>query len=275
MSNKKLLHFDVADGTLNYDPNYGGYHAYNATIKLMNTLHKVKKISLKSLEMPVMFNNIRSASENTSSVLYLQFTYASYTNIQIPIYIPPMNYTSISLLLSFINTQLSNNLASYGLTITAAVFSNSITYQTYIQFTCNQSTAVWFFYRDSILLSGILGVLPSARSYSSPSITNLDGKNMYCLNVDNYICLYLNNIPAASSNASGRNCSFKVPLSAINGQIQFTGDNNQFGQVVEIQDPNFTLSQISITVYDRYGYAINGGNFNYSFSLLFEYDDLF
>ena len=273
MSYKRLLHFDVVDGNPIYDNNLGAYHAYNTSIKLMSPLHKVKKISLKSLEMPIMFNNIRS--ENTSSVLYFQFTYASYTNIQIPIYIPSQNYTSISQLLMYINAYFTPSLIPYGLSITALSYTNTTTNQTYIQFVCNQPTAVWYFYKDSILLSSILGVQQSARSYVVSSTSVLDGKYMYALNVDNYITLYLSNIPAATSNASGRNCSFKVPLSGTNGQVQYTGDNNQFGQIVEIQDNNFTLSQISICVYDRYGYPINGGNSNYSFSLLFEYDDLF
>ena len=273
MSHKKILHFDVADGTPNYDNGLGVYHAYNTNLKLMCPLHKVKKISLKSLEMPILFNNIRS--ENTSSVLYFQFTNMPYANMQIPIIIPSANYTSISALLSAINAQFATSLYGYNLTITMSYWFNPATgnYQAYVA--CNQSTAVWFFYKDSILLSSILGIPQTNRCYVVNSTTVLDGKYAYNINTDNYISLYLSNIPAASSSATGRNCSYKIPVAAVNSQIQFSGDNNQFGQVVEIQDSNLTISQLNICVYDRYGFPINGGNSNYSFSLLFEYDDLF
>ena len=62
---KTLLHFDSIDGVQNYDSILKTYHAYNTTIKINNPIKKIKEISLKSLEMPLFFPNIRNTNLST------------------------------------------------------------------------------------------------------------------------------------------------------------------------------------------------------------------
>ena len=62
---KTLLHFDSIDGQMNYDPILKTNHSYNTTIKINKPLQKIKEISLKSLEMPLFFPNIRNTNLST------------------------------------------------------------------------------------------------------------------------------------------------------------------------------------------------------------------
>ena len=107
-------------------------------------------------------------------------------------------------------------------------------------------------------------------TYNTSTITTT---NFYCLNVDNYINLYITNLNCGSdTNANGRLLTFKIPLNAVNGQIIYLGESNTFIQTISITDPNFVLSSLNIMILDRFGFPINGGNANYSFTLGISYD---
>ena len=43
-------------------------------------------------------------------------------------------------------------------------------------------------------------------------------------------------------------------------------------QALTISDNNFILSQLRIIIYDRFGYLLNNGNLEYSFTLAIEYE---
>ena len=62
---KTLLHFDSVDGIQNYDSILKTYHCYNTVIKINKPLQNIKEISLKSLEFPIFFNNIRNSNNST------------------------------------------------------------------------------------------------------------------------------------------------------------------------------------------------------------------
>ena len=62
---KTLLHFDSIDGEMNYDTILKTNHCYNTTIKINNSLQHIKEITLKSLEMPIFYNNIRNSNSST------------------------------------------------------------------------------------------------------------------------------------------------------------------------------------------------------------------
>jgi hypothetical protein len=54
---KQLLHFDTVDGIQSYDSILKIYHCYNTKLNINKPLTNIKEISLKSLEMPLFFNN--------------------------------------------------------------------------------------------------------------------------------------------------------------------------------------------------------------------------
>ena len=272
--NKKIIHFDTIDSVSTYDNNFQCYNnAFNANIKINSPLHKVKRVSLKSVEMPIYFSPIRSS--NSSNVLFLQFSYSTYTNIQIPIYIPSGSYSNLSSLISLINSQLSGYLVGYtGLIMYAKIITNVAGGYSSVQFVSNSSTT-YYFYQDSLLLSSILGISQTQRSFVEIIGATITGSSPVNLNLDNYVCMYISNFSSSSANASGRNCSFKIPMTVLNFQILFYGDNNQMTQFIDITETNFTLDRISVSIYDRFGFPINNFDGNYSFSLFVEYDSLY
>ena len=54
---KQLLHFDTVDGIQSYDSILKIYHCYNTKLNINKPLTNIKEISLKSLEIPLFFNN--------------------------------------------------------------------------------------------------------------------------------------------------------------------------------------------------------------------------
>ena len=94
---KTLLHFDSIDGIQNYVTILKTNHCYNTTIKINKPLQNIKEISLKSLEMPLFFNNIRNS--NSSTLFSITFDYLSYENISLGITIRESNYATITSLI--------------------------------------------------------------------------------------------------------------------------------------------------------------------------------
>ena len=90
-----ILHFDTMDSS--YIKN-----CYNTSFKLFNPLRNIRNIYLKSLEMPVVFDNIRN--DNTSNLLTLKVN-----NSTISIKLETHNYTNINTLLNDINTLLASS----------------------------------------------------------------------------------------------------------------------------------------------------------------------
>ena len=79
----------------------------------------MNSITLKSVEIPLILNNIRPLNGTTS--ISFNFTYNSYINITVSNGIIPGAYTSVSFLITAINTALAIVIALYtGLTINFA-----------------------------------------------------------------------------------------------------------------------------------------------------------
>ena len=256
---KTLLHFDSIDGIPNYDTILKKYHCYNTVIKINKSLTNIKEISLKSLEMPIFFNNIRNT--NSSTLFLITFNYSTFNNVTIGISIPESNYNSISNLLLAINSAISSTLTAYsGISIILSVVN---TYYIRITHNCSSLTL-----NKCILINNILGF--DTDTYTSSIITSI---NFYCLNVDNYLTLYITNLSGQdSTNVNGRLLSFKIPLNCITGNILYLGESNTFIQTISITDSYFVLSSMNIMILDRFGYIIDGGNAHYSFTLGINYD---
>ena len=255
---KTLLHFDSIDGEMNYDTILKTSHCYNSTIKINKPISNIKEISLKSLEMPLFFNNIRSA--NNSNLFSFKFTYSNI--ISIACTRPENYYTSINSLLTAINCSIALELEIYsGLSIVLSVVN---TY--YIKIDHNFTSLTL---NKCLLINYILGFNNNENVTSSIVSTNF-----YNLNIDNYLTMYITNLSGAdSTNVNGRLLSFKVPLNAVNGQVLYYGESNTFIQTISITDPKFVLTSMNIMILDRFGFPINGGNAHYSFTLGVNFDN--
>ena len=260
---KTLLHLDSLDGIQNYDPILKTRHCYNTNILINKPIPNIKEISLKSLEMPLFFNNIRTS--NNSNIFSFNFSCSSlgFNNISIGCTIPESNYTTINSLCAELNNSISTALSAYS--GVSFFLSSNNTY--YISITTNCSSLTLY---KNILTNHILGF--NTNTYNSSPITST---NFYCLNVDNYINLYITNLNSGSdTNANGRLLTFKIPLNAVNGQILYLGESNTFIQTISITDPYFVLSSLNIMILDRFGFPINGGNAYFSFTLGISYDKI-
>ena len=254
---KQLLHLDSIDGIQNYDPILKTYHCYNTNILINKPISNIKEISLKSIEMPLFFNNIRSA--NNSNIFSFEFTFGNIISISCSI--PESNYISINSLLDALNISIATQLEIY--VDVSVVLTSTDNY--YITLTHNLS---YLKLTKNILTNNILGF--KSDTYNTSTITTT---NFYCLNIDNYINLYITNLNSGSdTNANGRLLTFKIILPQVNGNILFLGESNTFIQTISITDPYFVLNSLNIIILDRFGFPINGGNANFSFTLGINYE---
>ena len=233
----EILHFDTFGDNAKYTKN----SSYDTTFKLSNPIKSIKNIYLKSLEMPIVFENIRS--DNTSNILTIKLNSIPYTAT-----LPTKSYIDIHFLINDINQQFT------GHNIVLSIDSNN-----YIIITVPPNSIVEI--ANTILANIILG-------FSVDQTNNLTATNKYSLSYDNFISLYLD-IPSRGNSSGSRLISYKIPLNALSGMVFYLADNNTFTQFIEVADPSFVLSQFRIIVYDRFGYTINTG-LDYTFTLGFQ-----
>jgi len=97
---------------------------------------------------------------------------------------------------------------------------------------------------------------------------------IYNLGYDTYIQMSFYNVPSIfSSQGNNVYSALKVPLNTNAYNILFySTDRGEYDQALTISDNNFILSQLRIIIYDRFGYLLNNGNLEYSFTLAIEYE---
>jgi hypothetical protein len=236
-----ILHFDTYDN----NSTYVNKNSYDTTFKLSNPLRNIKNIYLKSLEMALVFDNIRS--DNTSNILTVTVNNVPHTAT-----LATKNYNDINTLLSDINTAFSGS----NITLSVLNYQVSITVP----------TASTISISNSVLANVILGF---AKDSIYTNVSKATAKNKYTLSYDNFLSLYVD-IPSKATSSGSHLISFKIPLNALENMVYYLGDNNTFNQYIQVSDAHFVLSQFRITVYDRFGYTISQ-SLDYTFSLAFQF----
>ena len=260
MSKKQLLHFDSINATQITDTALNSSTPFKCYWTLKNPIKKIKSLSLKSVELPILFYNVRSS--NSTNTFTFTFTYSSWTNQAVTVTITESNYT-ITTLLSALNTAISTAITSYsGLTLT--ISNNSTTNKLY--FTTNASSMS---FNSSQLITNMLGFTSGSQTISASSIYS---SGVYNVNLDNYLNMYFYNIPNESTNVNGFNSTFKVPCNATFQQVLYVNENSNFKQLISLKDDYFVLNALYVQIYDRFGYSLNPNNGNYSFTLEITYD---
>ena len=229
--NIDILHFDTLLGQYNNS-------VYDCTFILSNPIRNVQKIYLKSIEIPISFNNIR-VSNGTNTFKINGFILTINEN----------SYTSITTLLNDINIKVHLVLPN----VTFGVENQKVVMTTNTTITFNNSR----------LLSVILGF--TKVSYPNTSFA----ENNYLLGYDNYISIYFQDLPVKSTN--NQLISYKIPLNAVNGMVYYMEELNSFSQFIEITDSNYILNRIRVIIYDRFGCILTNG-LDYSFSLAINYN---
>ena len=245
-----ILNFDTVFA--NYLPVSGSSSSFVASFPLQQPLRKIVRISLVSLEMPVQFANVRTS---------ISFSYTKTAGIQGTFSISiNQTFVTIASLLSYINSQIPT---ISGVTI---VFSVSSTNNYQIIATTTGLTAFSLAnYNDKTqFLKNILGYNGTETLAGGGILT---AANFYNLNLDNFITMYLSNIPHQSTNQNLTFSSFKVPLNAVSNTIYYFGQNGSYTPFINVTDSNFVLEKLNVTVYDRFGNSLNSNGGDFSFSL--------
>ena len=60
----------------------------------------------------------------------------------------------------------------------------------------------------------------------------------YNLNYDNYLNMYIYNVPNPGVQANTNLCTFKIPLNASNGVVYYLSENTGFSQYVDFSISN-------------------------------------
>ena len=246
MNNIDILHFDTLLGT------YNNNSVYDCTFTLSNPLRNVQRLYLKSIEIPISFNNIRSSNGTNTFEITIQSN--TYT-----ITFDEFSCISITTLLTALNSKLNIVLPN--------VTFNFINNYVYIQLIGYANNTLISF-NSSKLLSVILGF-----TQLSYNVTNeIKADNNYLLAYDNYISLYLQDIPVKSTGYSNQLISYKIPLNAVNSMVYYLQELNSFSQCVEITDQHYIFNRLRVVIYDRFGFKITNG-LDYSFSLAVNYHE--
>ena len=204
MQKKKFIHFDTINSTYKTD-------SYNTTFNLFMPLHRVSRIYLKSIEMPIGFSNIRSAYCNVSYILTKSNITTSYSFAMIE-----KIYTSIATFLTDLNLAFSNSITQYLSTgESAPVFSISTIYTNKIIMTQTLITTLMTL-QPKTLLSYYLGYNYSLdKVVKTNNIAVTSFSNVYSLNFDNYLNMTIANLPLKTTNNNMQNCTYKIPLNSL------------------------------------------------------------
>ena len=273
MSTSQVIHFDSINGAVyNTGNNFNSYtfntdylstspNSFNATFNLSTPLRNIKKINLKSVEIPIGWNNIRANSR--LNIIGLATGYNATTKTYANIYsvsLPDKTYSNIATLITDINLAFFSYYPSVNIVFT---LTNG-----YINITSTNSTVFTnYIYVVPTNLTYLLGFRSNYDIYSLRSTT---APAVYMLNIDNYINMYISNLSSSNThNANGVISHFKIITNSINGVIYYVAENNSFEQSISV-NPSIPITNLSVILTDRYGYSLNSSGLDWSFSLEFE-----
>ena len=242
------LHFDSINSI---DTNND---SFDTTFNFLNKYKNIHKIYLKNCEIPIGFSNIRSS--NNSNVLSFILNGIIYNAT-----ITQGVYSTISSLITALNASILTAISATGFTFVLSVSSGNNIIIT--------STGGFSSY------SIINNTLPNILNISS-AINQIAGiyisPFIYNLGYDLYIQMAFYNVPSIFSSQGNVPSALKIPLNTNAYNIlYYTTDRDGYDQSLTISDSNFILSQMRIIMFDRFGFVINNGNLDYSFTIAIEY----
>ena len=251
MTQRKIdyLNFDTINSTDTLND------AFDTNFTITTKYTNIKKIYLKNAEIPIGFVNIRSS--NGSNVLNFVLNGITYNAS-----VTQSNYTTISALITALNASIVTAISGSGFTLVLSVSSsnNLIITSTgaFSSYSINQNT-----------LSNILGlssaINQTAGTYTSPFIYNLG--------YDTYLQMSFYNVPSIFSTFGNVPSALKIPLNTNAYNILFfSTDRGHYDQGLTVSDSSFILTTMRIIMYDRFGFPLNNGNLEYSFTIAIEYE---
>ena len=247
--------------TIHLDSAYSVYSQptndpFDAKYYLSTPISNASRIYLRSIEMPCNFANIRS-SGTLNKIMITTNLNNTYT-----VSIAQSNYLTIDSLISALNNAFVGVIPS---TVVTFAYSG-----TRVSVSAVSSTITSFSLVDTTLSKYVLGFRNNVYSGLVANAT-VD----FLLNVDNYVVMYLRNVPCDNTSNNGRiNCSFKIPMNAVSGMILFNAEGSTLTQFIRVMDSNNYLSYLHVQIYDRFDELILVNNADYSFTLGIQYKNI-
>ena len=257
MQDKRIIHFDSIYST-KIDSN-----PFNCSFNLSQTLNRISRISLKSIEIPISNNNIRSPYTTISM---------KYNNAFFNYVLPNKTYNDITLFLTDLNTLISGLQTSMATGEICPVFSVSTTQLNKLVMKTTLASSSSLYVYSTGLLSYYLGGInlnPDTKTLVSGLLFlhNFNLLNVYNLCFDTYYNMIITNLENPTYNNNNFPCHFKLITNTSNNSVYFSGESNSFIQ--DIQLNNKCLTQLNIYITDRYNNIIVN-QLDFSFSLAFE-----
>lgn len=203
---------------------------FDCVIPLTEQYRGMKKIYLKSVEIPVSFNFFHSPL-NTFTIDSTQFT------------LPEGNYTSATIITA-LNAVVGVN-GTFSMVSGRYVFTSSSGSRTIFVTTGDVMYALGF--------------------TDNPTGTIITATNAYNMSLNTYITMCIRNIGTSSYEAS--KTSFKIPVNVTNGVIYFYSDNIEFCQHIQVMDPCMIIDRLVIEIRDRFGNILNNNGIDWSMSI--------
>ena len=242
MSKVWFVHADTSSTTSNTVIKNAGIDSFNCSVILGQTHRRIRRVALKSVEMPIGFYNIRAPYNNLT--INIAGTPTTYT-------FSPGNYSTTT----FLNTL--NN------TVTPAIgsfFLNTLTNK--IQYTSVVGAS-------SIV--GDPGTLGYFMGFTSDQIGVIIVANKsYSIDFDNYVCIYIENLRNSCMEPFA--ATFKIPITVQKGGVENWTSDNRFKQSIEIFDPDYKIDRLNIQVRDRFGNPLSNNGIDWSMTLEIESD---
>jgi len=203
---------------------------FDCTVTLQQPLQKIRSVELVSAEVPIGFYNIREPYN------YLLF-WQGKTTI-------PDGYYSVTDIVTQCNAYIPS---AYTFSVSSLTGKLSLA-----------STSTGTLYATP--LSMLLG-------FSSSTVTSTSWTASYPPNLayDLYLNLHIKNLPTQS--VSTVPCTFKIPVSVNNGQVQYYTEQSDFSQKIDVDDNKTVISFLQLRVLDVNGTALDNNGFDYSMTL--------
>ena len=228
-------------------------NTFDTRFILNEPLKKMKKITLKSMELPITFTNIRYGVNDTLTFIVNNTAYS--------IVILEKNYTTIYDILDALNLQLQ---PFNGTTMQFMVNSKN---QVYVYFTGTLITS--FSIVETKLSRFILGFRSSDTLTTISSTSSYIASCRYSMSMDTFITIFISNLEHNNSHNNGS--TFKLAFQSEYGQMFFYNENTTYTQFICDFNKNQVCNDLRVKILDRFGNQLIS-NIDYGMTLFVEMD---
>lgn len=242
----KYSTYAIIPNNRQYAPN-----GYNVKFKMRSPFQNIKRIYLKSFETAILFPNIRASSLLNTITVNCNSTLKT-------IIIPDNTYTSLTTLCADLNTLVSSQFPSDGLTFSVSTTTNAGNI-------CVNSSVHSSVQVERTNLGQQLGF---RKSMDTLSTNNCYGSYKPNLAFDKFIHVYIPSLGNSNNDTNnGILSSFKILTSSQSNVVNYTTENISFGQFINVSNPTTPISEIHVLVYDFLGYSLNSAGADISMTL--------